>query len=453
MATAADAVTRGIDPVPTAQRRLGALDLAVLWGDLGVGLLVLVAGAFLVPGLGTGEAMLAIVVGSAIGSALLGLAAFLSTEAGVPTMVLTRATLGLAGSALPTVLNVVQLVGWTSFELIVMAQLANALTRAAFGVDAYPVWAAFFAVFCTALALGGPLVVIRRWLERFAVWVMLLTTVGLFAFLVARYDLGSILAAQGTGELSFWGGVDLVISLPISWFPLVADYNRFAKDRGASFWGTFVGYFFANAAFFALGALLVLALETDPLDLNAQLVTALSAYALGWVALLIVLVDESDEGFADIYSAAVSAQNLVARVPQRSLVVAVGAIGLVLAVVLRTTDYEGFLLLLGSVFVPLLAIIAAHHFIVRPGRITHEALFPSRATLNVPALAVWAAGFVLYQWISPTTFGPWEDAFGAAIGALHLPYPLASPVGATIPSFLAAGGLYAIAGRITRRGA
>ncbi|MDP9266196.1 MAG: cytosine permease [Chloroflexota bacterium] len=451
MATAADAVTRGIEPVPTTQRRLGALDLAVLWGDLGVGLLVLVAGAFLVPGLGTGEALLAIVAGSAIGSALLGLAAYLSTDAGVPTMVLTRATLGLAGSALPTLLNVVQLIGWTSFELIVMAQLANALTRAAFGIDAYPVWAAFFAVFCTALALGGPLVVVRRWLERFAVWVMLLTTVGLFAFVATRYDLGSILAATGTGELSFWAGVDLVVSLPISWFPLVADYNRFAKDRGASFWGTFAGYFFANVAFFALGVLLVLALQTDPLDLNAQLVIALSAYALGWVALLIVLVDETDEGFADIYSAAVSAQNMLARVPQQALIVAVGAIGLFLAIVLRTSDYEGFLLLLGSVFVPLLAIIAAHHFIVRPGRIHREALFPSRATLNVPAIALWAGGFVLYQWISPTTFGPWEDVFGAAIGALHLPYPLASPVGATIPSFIAAAGLYAFVGRATRR--
>ncbi len=453
MTTATHSVTRGIEPVPAAQRRLGALDLAVLWGDLGVGLLVLVAGAFLVPGLGTGEAMLAIVAGSAIGSALLALAAYLSTDAGVPTMVLTRATLGLAGSAVPTVLNVVQLVGWTSFELIVMAQLANALTRAAFGIDAYPVWAAFFGVFCTALALGGPLVVVRQWLERFAVWVMLLTTVGLFTFLATRYDLGGILAARGTGELSFWAGVDLVVSLPISWFPLVADYNRFAKDRRASFWGTFGGYFFANVAFFALGALLVLALETDPLGLNEQLVVALSAYALGWVALLVVLVDETDQGFADIYSAAVSAQNLLSRVSQRALIVLVGAIGLILSIVLRTSDYEGFLLLLGSVFVPLLAIIAAHHFIVRPGRIDRAALFPSRATLNIPAVIVWAIGFVLYQWISPTTFGPWEDAFGAAVGALTLPYPLASPVGATIPSFLIAGALYAIVGRLVRRSA
>ena len=451
MAATADAVTRGIEPVPAAQRRLGAFDLAVLWGDLGVGLLVLVAGAFLVPGLGTGEALVAIVVGSAIGSALLALAALLSTDAGVPTMVLTRATLGLAGSAVPTVLNVVQLVGWTSFELIVMAQLANALTRAAFAVDAYPVWAAFFAVFCTALALGGPLVVVRRWLERFAVWVMLLTTVGLFTFLATRYDLGGILAAQGTGELSFWAGVDLVVSLPISWFPLVADYNRFAKDRGASFWGTFIGYFFANVAFFLLGALLVLALETDPLGLNEQLVVALGAYALGWVALLIVLVDETDQGFADIYSAAVSAQNLLARAPQRTLIAIVGALGLVLAIVLRTSDYEGFLLLLGSVFVPLLAIVAAHHLVVRPGRISREALFPSRATLNVPAIVIWAAGFILYQWISPTTFGPWVDTFGAAIGAVGLPYPLTSPVGATIPSFVLAAAVYAAVGRATRR--
>ena len=42
----------GIEPVPQHARTLSGLDFAILWGDLGVGLLVLVTGALLVPGLG-----------------------------------------------------------------------------------------------------------------------------------------------------------------------------------------------------------------------------------------------------------------------------------------------------------------------------------------------------------------------------------------------------------------
>ncbi|HKX33705.1 MAG TPA: hypothetical protein VJP03_00040, partial [Actinomycetota bacterium] len=54
----------GIRPVPLERRNLGGLDLAVLWFDLSIGLLVMVTGALLVPALGTGRALLAIGVGT-----------------------------------------------------------------------------------------------------------------------------------------------------------------------------------------------------------------------------------------------------------------------------------------------------------------------------------------------------------------------------------------------------
>ena len=50
----------GIEPVPERLRVLGLLDTGLLWGNLGVSLLVLVAGTFLVPALSLPEALLAI---------------------------------------------------------------------------------------------------------------------------------------------------------------------------------------------------------------------------------------------------------------------------------------------------------------------------------------------------------------------------------------------------------
>jgi putative hydroxymethylpyrimidine transporter CytX len=447
--------TTGIQPVPPDQRRLSAFDLGVLWGDLGVGLLVLQAGALLVPGLGATEALGATLVGSLIGVLLLAIAAYVAADAGVPTMVLTRAALGLRGSALPTVLNVVQLLGWTSFEILVMAQFADAIVSRLFGVSAYPFWAFVFAVFCTALALGGPLVVVRQWLEKFGVWAMLATTVALVGLLVARGDLGSVLAMPGTGDLGFWLGVDIVVSLPVSWFPLIADYNRFARSRSASFWGTFVGYFLANVSFFGLGLLFVLALHTDVAHLNDALVGFLGGSALlGLVALIIILADETDEGFANIYSTAVSTQNLLARVPQRALVIAYGVIGFLLAVLLRNADYEWFLLLIGSFFVPLLGLVAADYFVVRGRRYDGAALFVRdgrywyQGGVNLLAVAAWLLGALLYLAIAPpASLSGLGDALGAVLGAAGLPFPLPSPIGATIPSFALTFALHAVAGR------
>jgi nucleobase:cation symporter-1, NCS1 family len=101
----------GVDPVPPTARRLGAWDFAVLWGDLGIGLLVLLSGSFLVPGLSLGQALAAIVVGSVIGVALLALTAIVGAQTGTPTMVCLRPALGARGSYLATALNVVQLLG------------------------------------------------------------------------------------------------------------------------------------------------------------------------------------------------------------------------------------------------------------------------------------------------------------------------------------------------------
>ena len=119
----------GIDPVPSTHRRLRALDVGVLWGDLGIGLLVLVSGALLVPALGLGQAFIAIVIGSVIGCGLLAAGAAAGATHGLPTMVLLRPVLGLKGSWIPSVLNALQLIGWTAVELWAMSFVADLVSK------------------------------------------------------------------------------------------------------------------------------------------------------------------------------------------------------------------------------------------------------------------------------------------------------------------------------------
>src|SRR5207244_13134239 len=80
--------------------------------------------------------------------------------------------LGIRGSYVPSILNLIQLLGWTAFELWAMGQVANAVSKQLFGLDAYPLWLGVVGLVCTALALGGPIMVVRRWLERFGVYVV-----------------------------------------------------------------------------------------------------------------------------------------------------------------------------------------------------------------------------------------------------------------------------------------
>ena len=78
------AATIGIEQVPDTYRVLGFFDHFVLWADFGVGLLVLLAGTALVPGLGIWEALLAIAAGTLVGATMLGLAGVVGSDYGVP---------------------------------------------------------------------------------------------------------------------------------------------------------------------------------------------------------------------------------------------------------------------------------------------------------------------------------------------------------------------------------
>src|SRR3972149_4364840 len=112
----------GVQPVPQERRVLRPFDFAVLWGALAVSLLVMVAGTLLVPGLGTQQALLAIVIGTALGTALLALAGMVGTNTGVPTMVALRAPFGIRGSYAAPGLYILQLLGRAAPGVLLIAQ-------------------------------------------------------------------------------------------------------------------------------------------------------------------------------------------------------------------------------------------------------------------------------------------------------------------------------------------
>src|SRR5437762_565807 len=128
----------GIEPVPERLRVLGTLDSFLLWTNLGISLLVLVAASYF--GLSLKQALLATAVGAVIGNSMLGVAALIGADARVPTMVLQRAPLGQRGSYLSTGLNVLQCLGWSVFEITVIAVAAGALSDRLFGVHLIWIW-------------------------------------------------------------------------------------------------------------------------------------------------------------------------------------------------------------------------------------------------------------------------------------------------------------------------
>jgi NCS1 family nucleobase:cation symporter-1 len=415
----------GIEPVPERLRTLGGLETGLLWGSLGMSLLVIVAGSALVPALGLPRALLAIGVGAIVGNLMLALAALIGTDARVPGMVLLRAPLGRHGSYVATVLNVAQNVGWTIFELAVIAAAARALSHRLLGADLRFAWTLVFAAVTTALALLGPVAFVREWVRKVAIWIVLASLAYLTFWALRGAHLHAVWSQPGKRGMSFWAGVDLTIAMPVSWLPLVADYTRFSRGRAGSFAGTFVGYLIPNVWLYALGALLLLSrgLADAP-----SLLRAIAGGGAGAAVALVALgVDETKEPFANVYSAAVSLQNLLPRVPQRLLVVAVAAVSTAGALTVDLGQYASFLYLLGSFFVPLFGVLLAD-WLLAGAHYGRDDVFRAPA-VRVEMLAAWAAGFALYQWLAPVGPAWWTSL-------VERTHPHALPWGgASLPSF------------------
>lgn len=425
--------TIGVEPVPDSLRRLRAVDVAVLWGNLSIGILVLAAGALLaLPadsgglGLALGPAVAAVLVGSAAGAFLLAAVAWVGHEPGRPTMALLRSVLGDRGSHAASVVNIVQLVGWTAFELWAMAQFADHIADTLFGVSSRILWVAAVAAACAALALAGPLAVVRVALERVGTWVLALACIALTITVVVD---GTGAGAAG-GGVPFAVAVDLVVAMPVSWLSVVADYNRFSADRRANFAGTFAGSFVGNSWIYLLGVLLVLSgrlTDSSPAGIAAGVIGGGAGTLVGVVVIAGLLAGELPNAFADIYSTVVSAQNLTRRLPYRAAVLTVVVVSALIASLATVANFETFLFLLGSVFIPLFAVVLANGVVdLLKGegarRQNHHRWAMGTA---------WALGFAAYQWIVPT--GPdgwvsWIQDHVAGAGQV-------TAVGASLPSF------------------
>jgi nucleobase:cation symporter-1, NCS1 family len=427
----------GIDPVPQRLRVLGVLDHGLLWGSLGVSLLVIVIGALLVPALSLRDAIVAILLGSLIGNLMLGAAALIGADARVPGMVLLRAPLGRVGSYAPTVLNALQCWGWATFELIIIAAAAGALSDKLFGFTATWAWTILFGGVAAALGLLGPIGVVRRFLRRFAAYVVVASLAYLTWWALAEADLSKLWNAKPEGGLSVWLGMDLVIAVTVSWAPLIPDYTRFSRDRRGAFVGAALGYFVAGSWMLLLGVFVTLTRGLDdPADLPASVAAAGAGAAL---ALLAVTVDEADEAFANIYSSAVSLQNLVPWASQRVLVVAVSIAATGGALTIDLRNYQDFLFLLGAFFVPLLGVLLAHWLLSGAHYAEHDIFRAPPVRLDL--LVAWLAGFAVYQWLHPTGPGWWVsrvEEIRPATGGLD-------GLGVSLPSFAVAFGLAVLA--------
>jgi NCS1 family nucleobase:cation symporter-1 len=336
-----------IAPTRAHQRTWTRWNVASLWVGMAICVPTYTLGGVLTAyfGLSVSEALWTILVANVIVLIPLTLNAFPGTRYGIPCPVVLRASFGIIGSNVPSLIRALVACGWfgvqTLFGGIAIHLLFSALSDswAALGGTGEVIGFFIFWVANITVVIRGSESI--KHLETLAAPLLLIVAVGLIFWAMPKITLSEVLATPATREAgtSFFGYFMAALTAMVGfWATLslnIPDFSRYARSQRAQVVGQIIGLPLTMFLFSGLGVVLTAASvelvgETisDPINLIGRMDNTL------WVVLsmlMIILATISTNTAANIVSPTNSFQNIAPRyINENKGVILTGIIGIAL---------------------------------------------------------------------------------------------------------------------------
>ena len=353
------------------EKRTSVFENGLIWFGAAVSIAEILTGTYFAP-LGFTKGLLAVLLGHIIGCTMLFFAGLIGGKVRKSAMETAKMSFGSKGALLFSVLNIIQLVGWTAIMIYDGALAVN-------GIFDIGNW-----IWCIVI---GALIIL---------WILIgiknlgkVNTVAMAALFILTIVLSFVIFGKGTmqnigGEgMTFGAAVELSVAMPLSWLPLISDYTREAQKPVKATAVSAITYGIVSLWMYVIG--MGAAIFTGESDIAQIMVKA----GLGIAGLLIIVFSTVTTTFLDAYSAGVSSESLSSKISGKWVAVAVTVIGAVGAIFLPLTDITDFLYFIGSVFAPMIAIQMADFFILKQNKET--------SAFSIQNLIIWLVGFVIYR--------------------------------------------------------
>lgn len=352
-------------------KRTSVFENGLIWFGAAVSIAEILTGTYFAP-LGFSKGLFAILLGHMIGCTMLFLAGLIGGKVRKSAMETAKMSFGSKGALIFSMLNIIQLVGWTGIMIYDGALAVN-------GIFDIGNW-----IWC--VVIGGLIIL----------WILIgiknlgkVNTVAMGALFVLTIILsfvifgkGSTLNASGEG-MTFGTAVELSVAMPLSWLPLISDYTRDAKKPVKATAVSAITYGVVSCWMYLIG--MGAAIFTGESDIAQIMVKA----GLGVAGLLIIIFSTVTTTFLDAYSAGISSESLSVKINGKWVAVVVTIIGTIGAIFLPLADITDFLYFIGSVFAPMIAIQIADFFILEQNM--------ERKAFSIQNLMIWFIGFVIYR--------------------------------------------------------
>ena len=353
------------------EKRTSVFENGLIWFGAAVSIAEITTGTYFAP-LGFSKGLLAIFIGHIIGCTMLFLSGVIGGKMRRSAMESTKMSFGSRGALLFSVLNIIQLVGWTAIMIFDGAQAVNGI----FDIGSW-VWCLIIGALIALWILIG----VRNLgkVNTVAMAALFILTIVLSFLIFGR---GNMLNISGEG-MSFGAAVELSVAMPLSWLPLISDYTREAEKPVRATAASAVTYGLVSCWMYIIG------MGTAIFTAEADIAQIMLKAGLGIGGLLIVVFSTVTTTFLDAYSAGVSSESLSKKLNGKSMAIAATVIGTLGAMFLPLSDITAFLYFIGSVFAPMIAIQIADFFILKKNT--------EGSSFNVLNLVIWLIGFVIYR--------------------------------------------------------
>ena len=356
------------------ENRTSVFSNGLIWFGAGVSLAEILTGTYFAP-LGFGKAMAAILLGHFIGGIMMFAAGMIGAKERRSAMETVKMSFGEKGSLLFAILNVLQLIGWTSIMIYDGALAADGLLHTGLWIWALVIGALIILWIVIGLTNLGKLNTIA--MTALFILSLILFKVIFFGTAVA----GPIV---DDGSLTFGAAVELAVAMPLSCLPLISDYTREAEKPFAATLVSVLTYSVVSIFMYMIG--MGAAIFTGEYDIAQIMVKT----GLGVVGLLIIVFSTVTTTFLDAYSAGVSSVSISSKIKEKWAAVVVTIIGTVAAMIYPMDNITNFLYLIGSVFAPMIAVQIADYFILKKADAAEK-------EFQWTNLLIWLIGFIAYR--------------------------------------------------------
>jgi NCS1 family nucleobase:cation symporter-1 len=358
-----------ISPISMNERTMNLSSTFFLWLGSNVVVTTVFSGMLFIPDMTYLTALTIILLGTLIGTIPLVLMGNIGTRTGLPTMILARGAFGHRGAVLPTIVNTIILIGWSWIQAY-MAALS--LDKAIFYLTGYSninLFTILTEALVVLITIYGHQVIEK--IENIIVTLMVVLVVIVFGYMFVTFDFGNLIkmSAIKTPTMTISAAFDVVVATAFSWMLMVSDHNRFCQSEKSGIVGTYFGFSISTTIAMVLGATVAgfsilgnMERTYDPTILIGQ-----NNPIFGFVAAAVIFISVVSTNVMVLYSATTSFSSIFKRQRFKTTVLVLGIICIAGALLKEwlLTNFQGFLLMIGSLFIPVIAITLVDYYILK----------------------------------------------------------------------------------------